>query len=46
MQFEEEVEMETSTGYKQKIRKYKSEDCSGCPYQGQCKKAKEEGQYK
>jgi len=40
MIFKEEVETRTQAGYKQTIRKYQSEDCSGCPFAGQCKKGK------
>jgi len=40
MIFQEEVGIETRTGYKQIIRKYISEDCSGCPFSKQCKKGK------
>jgi len=40
MKFQEEVEIKTQTGYKQTIRKYRSEDCSGCPYSSKCKKGK------
>ena len=40
MIFQEEVESQTSTGYKQTIRKYQCESCSRCPYAGDCKKGK------
>lgn len=40
MIFLEEVETQTRTGYKQTIRKYSSEDCSGCPFSRQCKKGR------
>ncbi len=40
MQFIEEVEVKTSTGYKQTIRKYRCEDCRGCPFAKKCKKGK------
>lgn len=40
MIFHEEVEIKTQSGYKQTIRKYHSENCSGCPYANQCKKGK------
>jgi hypothetical protein len=40
MIFHEEVEIKTQSGYKQTIRKYHSENCSGCPYSNQCKKGK------
>lgn len=40
MIFQEEVEIKTQTGYKQTIRKYRSENCRGCPYASKCKKGK------
>jgi transposase len=40
MIFQEEVEIQTRTGYKQTIRKYQSENCRGCSYARECKKAK------
>jgi len=36
--FNEEKESYTSTGYKQKIKVYVSEDCSGCMYKEECTK--------
>lgn len=38
--FEEEVKEETKSGYEQTIRKYRCENCRGCPYTKDCKKGK------
>lgn len=40
MIFQEEVEIQTRTGYNQTIRKYQSDNCQGCQYADQCKKGK------
>lgn len=40
LNFKEEVQTERKTGYKQRIRKYESENCQGCAFAEECKKAK------
>ncbi len=38
LEFKEEREVETTTGFKQKLRIYECQDCTGCPYAKKCKK--------